>query len=254
MTVLIGCIKSHTSVNLQGTARQTAAEIAEKRNLQFSATADCVEFVKSYFPMLGIAEVKDAFSMLSAGRLTADIQTYGGEFEPMHLGRLLSAYVKFRKNVIAEYEKKFFIENKEKSKEEKDELRAYSGEYAKLEYAALLRYYQEMSDPKNKDVQKEVIKVVEDSVKSYWGKILVSDGVIVLSDNQRHVAKGEAKEYTLNKLKNARIDGRLKDIERLAASEMMKSIGNKDLNRGFVAKWSVRYAKIIIIKSILNTK
>jgi hypothetical protein len=251
---LLKQIESHVGVNLRKAALSTASD-AEKSKLeaQFDALESCTEFVKVQFPEIGVFEIEDAFSMLSAGKLTADVRTFGWVFEPMHLGRVLFAYTKFRRGVIAEYEKKHFIANKEKTDEEKEALQEKANKYAILEYKALLRYFQEINDPSNKEVAKWTKSVVEDSVKSYWGKILVSSGIIKLSNEERQIAKGEAKERTLNELKNARIDGRKKDVDRLAATEMIKSIGNKGQDGGFTAKWQARYSKIVIIKSILNS-
>lgn len=251
---LLKQIESHVGVNLRKAALASASD-AEKSKLeaQFDALESCTAFVKLQFPEIGVFEIEDAFSMLSAGKLTADVRTFGWVFEPMHLGRVLFAYRKFRRGVISEYEKKYFIANKEKSDEEKEALQVKANKYAILEYKALLRYFQEINDPSNKEVSKWVKEVVESSVKSYWGKILASNGIIKLSNEEKYLAKGEAKEQTLNELKNERIDGRKKDVERLAASEMIKSIGCKGLDGGFVAKWQARYSKIVIIKSILNS-
>ena len=64
---------------------------------------ECSSLIKSYFAMLGVGELREAFQMAAAGELpNQDFKIYYGKFNAEILSSVLRAYRSYRQKVVAQ--------------------------------------------------------------------------------------------------------------------------------------------------------
>ncbi len=64
---------------------------------------ECVRFIYKNFPMLGVQEIREAFSMAAANYWDGiTLSSFYGQFTIAMLGDILSAYLKFRNKILSD--------------------------------------------------------------------------------------------------------------------------------------------------------
>lgn len=93
--VSLGDELAHCAVNYSG-AREVSDDLF----------GEAVEFVMTRFGSLGVSEIREAFRLAAAGELgDVDMKAYYGQFTIVILGAVLTAYVLYRRRVVAAIER-----------------------------------------------------------------------------------------------------------------------------------------------------
>lgn len=209
---------------------------------QLETVKDCTRFVIEEFPMLSIDEIRKAFQMAAARKFqNVSLKAYFGLFNNEILGSVLAAYLVCRRAVIAQCDK---IEAEIRRKEDRllqlkrnDDTRSEIVE----KYKAVKSKFEENGD----------IEELELSVYPFWGKILVEEGIITFTHKQKQQIVKEAKDLTridINKEIVNSNDARRRRSLKSILGEISVGIDNDS----FESMWKVKYAKLVVIKSIIN--
>lgn len=84
---------------------------------------ECMDLVNEKFKSIGLSEIKEAYKLWSTGALNLgkSAEMYGGEFNAAQLGKILGAYVEFRRSIVSKYlddKHKTKVASEKKAKEE----------------------------------------------------------------------------------------------------------------------------------------
>ena len=204
----------------------------------------CRDQVLKHFKMLGVLEIKDAFEMFANDSLNIKIDFYGGRFKVPHLSKILNAYLAYRKKYIAKYENQVNLLDWRKPKPEEviKQKNEETTEKIKHAYNAILKHFQENGD----------INYLEQEIKSHWGLILVKNGIINFTLEEKKQIVKECKDYVAKKLKDKFVSGNVEDIEKKKLKNILADFKAGEENNDFKGMWEARYKKLIVIKSILN--
>ena len=203
----------------------------------------CVNFILDMFPMLGIKEIELAFKLAAAGQFEkVNLETYYGKFTVQFLGKVLKSYLKKRNNILATYEHQKELQENKKVKIDLEDRNANTSKHVFDQYEALKEKFLETGD----------IEELEKNVCSYWGKILVGAGVINFSQEQKQEIVKEAKELTQKEIRKELAQSKNTANQNRAIRTILQDIKDQRQNPSFDLKWKNTYAKLIIIKSIIN--
>ena len=207
--------------------------------------AACREQILKHYKMLGVVEVKDAFEMFASNKLNIDIQFYGGRFKVPHLGKILNAYLVKRKNYISTYENQVNLLDWRKPKPEEiiKEKNSQTVEVIKNAYNSLVLHFKENGD----------INYLEKEIRSHWGEILVKEGVISFTLEEKVAIVEECKQYVAKQIENQLLSGKTDIYAKKGLKTIKQAFEAKEHNSDFKGKWEARYKKLIVIKSILNS-
>ena len=202
----------------------------------------CSSFVIQNFSSLSIGELDDAFSLATSGKLgEMNIEAYHGKFTVQMLGKVLRAYTSKRNGVLSKYDDIVMIDQKKTSEEDK----AKKIEQARLnvlsEYEKVKASFEETGD----------LEVLESNVYSYWGKILVDAKIIKFTHEEKKELVEEAKDLVKIELSNQMNDS-LVAAERRSLRSILQDAHNLVENESYTLKWQNKYAKLIVIKSIIQ--
>lgn len=81
----------------------SGADIMKESNR--AVYTECARLLRRQFPGLAIAEIHEAFALAAAQKIDADLTAYKGVFTVAMFGAVLTAYVDFRKKIVAELSK-----------------------------------------------------------------------------------------------------------------------------------------------------
>lgn len=149
------------------------------------------------YPMIGLNEVALAFDMAASGRLDIDLETYYGKFTVLQLGKLMRKYLDYRKKVLAAYSDKTLALTSRPT----EEVIADRNEQTRLQVIA---GYQELIN-----TFKETHEIDKEKIKPFWAKILVDNGLIELSKEDKVSILGDAYELTQTELMSGVISGKV---------------------------------------------
>lgn len=202
----------------------------------------CAQFIVDMFPMIGLQEIQLAFSMAAANKFPQlNLETYYGKFSVQFLGKVLHAYLTKRKEVIANYETE--VTKIEAQKDESEELE--KNEKAKTHviesYNALLAKFIESGD----------IDMLNEEVYPYWGKILVQEGLINFDHETKQGIVEEAKKLAGSDI-HKELQDEMRPAVRRSLQTVLTDIFELKENATFELKWRNKYAKLIVIKAIIN--
>ena len=190
--------------------------------------------------MLSVAEIKQAFELSAAGKIDANLSAYHGKFTIQMLGDVLQKYWAFRMNVVARYESKVDILQKQQRRQDADE----RNERAKQEVIDLFK--------KLKDTYQQTGELDETQVKGFHGKIISDAGLITFSKQERLQIYAEAKTNVLKQIKTAVQDTNLKPTERRSLKSMLSDISGGQQSEDFKSKINAEYSVLLIIKEIIK--
>ena len=197
-------------------------------------------FIIKHFAMLSVAEIKQAFELSAAGKIDANLSAYHGKFTIQMLGDVLQKYWAFRMNVVARYESKVDILQKQQRRQDADE----RNERAKQEVIDLFK--------KVKDTYQQTGELDETQVKGFHGKIISDAGLITFSKQERLQIYAEAKTNVLKQIKTAVQDTNLKPTERRSLKSMLSDISGGQQSEDFKSKINAEYSVLLIIKEIIK--
>lgn len=205
----------------------------------------CRDQVLKHFKMLGVCEIKDAFEMFANDSLNIKIDFYRGKFKVPHLSKILNAYLAYRKKYIAKYENQVNLLDWRKPKPEEviKQKNLEAAETIKHAYIALVAHFEENGD----------MQYLEKNIGLNWGKVLVNEGVVVFSMEEKKEIVEECKIYVAKQIENQILTGQVDAITKKGLKDMRMAFKNKEHNSSFKGKWVARYDKLIVIKSILKT-
>jgi len=223
----------------------TGAKFERPFTLDQSHVLDaCVDFIFSYFSMLRIDEIKTAFELALAGKLKdCDIATYYGKFTVQTLSIVLKAYEVLRKQIKAEFQRINDELAKQKTDEEIQARNIAIRQEVKTEYQNLLDSYILTGE------------LDESAIKSFWGKILVNEGIINFSAGEKDAIYKEAKKIVENEIK-AQLGTTDNPFDRKPLIKILEDVTNQNEaetpNEDFITKAKNKYSHLIVVKSILN--
>lgn len=231
---LLACIDLYTTANMDNMH-------PDEQDILIAA---CVEQVLKKYKMLGVIEIKDAFEMFASDKLNIEIKFFGGRFKVPHLCQILNAYLVKRKSFIASYENQVNLLDWRKPKPEEvvRQKNEATAEQIKHAYNSLLKHFQENGD----------IDYLEREIKSHWGEILVTKGIINFTLDEKREIVQECKDYVAKRIKNKFITGEVEAIEKKGLRTILQDYAQGTANSDFKGMWEARYKKLIVIKSILN--
>lgn len=210
---------------------------------QFTINA-CTTFVVEMFPMIGLKEIELAFKMASAGKFhKLNLETYYGKFTVQFLGKVLNAYLTHRKKVLGTYSEQERLERNKQVKEDLD----FRNENT---HVHVLESYEKLKANWSKHGN---IESLEKIVCSYWAKILVKQGKIVFTLEEKREILKESKIQVECELKKELDNGEnQKPAHRRTLTGILQRIANNEQEPTFKLKVLNMYSKLIIIKSIIN--
>jgi hypothetical protein len=232
--MLFACIDLYTTANLDN---------MEKVDMKVLISA-CRDQVIKHFKMLGVIEIKDAFEMFANDSLNIKVDFYGGKFKVPHLSKILNAYLVYRKKYIATYENQSNLLDWRKPKPEEviKQKNLEAAETIKHDYTALVTHFEENGN----------LQYLEKNIGLNWGKVLVNEGIIVFSIEEKKEIVEECKIYVNKQIENILLAGEVNAIAKKGLKDMRMAFKNKEHNSNFKGRWVARYDKLIVIKSILK--
>lgn len=211
----------------------------EDRKIVFSEMS---RFVIDRFPMLGLLEIRDAFSLAASGKINADLRAWHGKFTIAMLGGVLGPYKAYSKRVLFEYDKGCELilgETDEKQLQKKNE---------KAKQEVISAYL------KLKETYQEDLEIDESKIFVHWGRILVEAGYIDFTADQKKEIYSEAKALVKEDATKA-FAASTRPHERRELRSLIEVI---DSNTGdftdFKNKADAKYAILIVKKSIINQR
>lgn len=233
MLTLLPLVNTYFGVNFSNPPTQD-----QKLTIQ-----ECANFIVDNFPMIGLKEPRLAFSLASAGKFKGlNLETYYGKLSVQFIGKILSAYREYRAAIIAKYEEEVTKEDKERKKlEQKDSKNTETKEQ-------VIKAYNELKSSYAEDLELD-----ESKIFYHWAKILVKEGIINFTPEEKLEIYKEAKELVLSEMKQQ--FGVSQDIfERRTLKGMIDSIVGSDLpeDQKFKNRAESKYSILLVIKSIIN--
>lgn len=199
------------------------------------------EFVCTMFAQLAPEELKEAFKMAAAGRFEGlNIETYYGKFSVQILGKVLKAYIEFRKKCLAKYENMLQIEQSRAEDINKDEKNA-------VIRSEIAQIYNE--------IKKEYIdtgEIKEGLIRAFWAKILIEEKIINFTDKQKLEIYRQAKEKTKKEFNKMLLKNDLKAVQKVQIRNILKELKQGIEAPNFKAAAINEYSRLLIIKSILK--
>ena len=220
----------------------TAANFKTPLNRQNKQIIEAAaEFVISMFPQLAPEELKEAFKMAAAGRFEGlNIEIYYGKFSVQILGKVLKAYIEFRKKCLAKYENMLQIEQSRAEDINKEAKNA----------AIRTEIGQIYNEMKKLYIDKGEIK--EGLIKAFWAKILIEEKIIDFTENEKLSIYSQAKEKTKNEYKKKLLKNEVKASEKMQVRNLLKELKEGVETQNFKAAVINEYSRLLIIKSILK--
>ncbi len=220
------------------TAANFKIPITEQNKQIIEASA---EFVCTMFPQLAPEELKEAFKMAAAGRFQGlNIETYYGKFSVQILGKVLKAYIEFRKKCLAKYEN---LKQIEESRAEDVNKEAKNTEIRKQ----IAQIYSEI---KKRYIDKGELK--EGIIKAFWAKILLEEKIIDFTEKEKLEIYNQAKQKTKNEYKKKLLQNEVKASEKMQVRNLLKELKEGIETKNFKAAVVNEYSRLLIIKSILK--
>ena len=212
---------------------------------QILTIQECSKFIIEMFPMIGLQELRLAFSMAAAGKFeNLNLETYYGKFSVQFLGKMLKAYLAKRKAVIAKIEHQLSLESSKQDKKETIK----KNEEAKQ--AVIVKYNEVLAAFK----QDGRIDALEVEILPYWGKILVDAKIINFTHDIKKEIVEEAKARAKKELsKEIDFGANQKPAHKRTLRGILEDVVKGSNNESFNDRWKAIYAKLIVIKSILNS-
>jgi len=209
----------------------------EQRTLDASS-----KFILNKFPMLHMKELEEAFSMCMSGKLgNLNIEAYYGKFTIQMLGKVVRAYINHRSSFLVKLNQVQQQELETSNEGIKEQKNQEAKEYVLKEYKDLKTKFEASGD----------MEILESSIYPYWGKILVESQIINFTHDQKKEIVEEAKSLTMKGI-NAKMNESTNPNERRSLRSLLQDAGAEIKNDDFERKWTARYAKLIVIKSIIN--
>lgn len=205
----------------------------------------CRDQVLKHFKMLGVSEIKDAFEMFANDSLNIKIDFYGGKFKVPHLSKILNAYLVYRRKYIAKYESQVdLLESREAKPEEViKQKNLEAAEYIKAQYNLLVTHFKENGE----------LDYLESKIGPNWGRVLVKEGVINFTQEEKGEIVNECKLYVSKQIEAQLLAGKVDAVTRKGLQNMRQAFKSKEQSSDFNGRWVARYDKLIVIKSILKT-
>jgi hypothetical protein len=204
----------------------------------------CSQFIVDMFPMIGLRELRLAFSMAAANKFPKlNLETYYGKFSVQFLGKILNAYLEKRKSVLAEHDKQLSIE----AAKPKEEVTKERNEIAKY---AIIKEYNQLKEAFELEGD---LGVLNEKIMPYWGKILVQANVIKFTHEEKLEIVAEAKTQAKRELsKEITFGSDQSPSKRRTLKSVLDDVLKMKKNASFDDKWQAVYSKLIVIKSILK--
>lgn len=206
------------------------------------------QWVIKMFPTLSLNEISMAFEMAAAKKLKDEkgkvisLKTYFGKFHADMLGDILSSYKDWRDAVYFQYDKsKTLIDEKSKEPTEEEKIRL-NQEAAKV----IIQEYNELKDRVANGYKVDI----DNDIKRYWAKTLVSNGIINFSKEKKAKIYQTAKDDVLVQYKFSLTD-KSKTIHQLQnIKTVIKKISNGQEDQTYKDKCHNRYSKLLIYESL----
>ena len=199
-----------------------------------------MDLIFNYFSALSFVELKTAFDLAVAEKLKdCDIATYYGKFSVQTLSIILNAYMVFRKQIQAEFSR---INNelaKQKTEQKFQNQNATTIQQVKTCYQNLIKSFG-LTGELDKDI-----------IKPFWGKILVSEGIINFSAANKEQIYKEAKNIVENEIKT-KLGTTNNPFDRKPLFKLLADLESQSKNEDFITKSKNKYSHLIVVKSILN--
>lgn len=208
---------------------------------QFTIEA-CSSFVVEMFPMLGLKEIELSFKMASAGKFEGlNLETYYGKFTVQFLGKVLRAYISHRKNVLGVYSQQEQIEQNKKRREDEKELNDL----------AVKQILNDYNDLKTSYLEGHLIES-ENELKANWAKVLIREGLINFTPEQKKEIHNEAKVLLDKEIRQELMSPKTSIVRTNQIKHILKRVKENGYCEDYKASLTAKYSKLLILKSIIN--
>ena len=205
----------------------------------------CTKIILRDYLSLSVAELDEAFSLAVGGKFEGlNIETYYGDFTPHILGKILKAYSVHRKKVLGAYNenvKLLSYQEEKHTEEEKERLNLEAKKDIINEYNAVKKIFNEESSAFNQEM-----------VKGSWARLLVQEGIIKFSLEQKREILEEAKILCTNRLKGKITQKGVGFSQLQSIKHTLKRIANNQQDNDFQAKVTAEYSRLLIVKSFIQ--
>jgi hypothetical protein len=206
---------------------------------------ECAVIILRDYLSLSVEELYLAFSLAAGGKFEGiNIETYYGEFTPHILGKILKAYSAHQKKVLGAYNenvKLLSYQEEKHTQEEKERLNQEAKKDIINEYNAVKKIFNEESSAFNQEM-----------VKGSWARLLVQEGIINFSLEQKQETLKEAKTLCINRLKGKITQKGVGFSQLQSIKHTLKRIANNQQDNDFQAKVTAEYSRLLIIKSFIQ--
>lgn len=201
---------------------------------------EMMNFVLDRFSMLGVAEIRKAFSFAASGKINADLRAWHGKFTIAMLGGVLSAYKEYSKTIVFEYDKGCAALLGESSESEVAEKNKKARKEVIAAYLNL------------KETYRQDLEIDESKIFVHWGKILVDSGHINFTAEEKKEIYNEAKVLAREDIGRAMSES-TRPNERRELRSLLDIIDQDGVNSPkFKNKATAKYAVLLVKKSIIN--
>ena len=216
----------------------TGANFGTKLNeVDKNIIKSCADFILEFHSGLNIKEVEQAFKIASSGKFDINIETYFGKFNVSILGKVLKAYQQLRNKIIIQIEE---AEQKEQQrlKQEQDQEKISKLNAETRSY--VIDQYKQIQESGN----------IPENIPSYWGKILVEEGIIDFNQRQKNLIYAEAKNNVQGILAKKLAAPSTKTVDKINIRRQIKMLFSGKSNVDLDAMFLNEYSKLIVLKSL----
>lgn len=185
---------------------QAAKVFGSRKDVEKDVLKACARLVTEHFKKIGAHEIYLAFEWKAAGLLDVNAEMWGGSFNADILGKVLTAYVKRRNELIAafiEEEHKVTAEQEEKEREQK----------RKDEYNYLVENFEKIYKEKGFTSWREV--------PEFYYQIAKKKGLLRFKKGEGHEILAEAEKIAKEDLRKQYIEVKNSTNNQIALHELM---------------------------------
>jgi len=198
----------------------------------------CAEEVTRNFGMLGIDEIREAFSLASMGTFEAEMTAWRGVFTVSIVLRVLNGYKAYRNKI----QKAILVELEKENELERIEIDKQKAERVKKEIE------QEFLNAKEQAGGLKPIYTNWKAIPHYWAKSLIEDGIIDISpERKKEIFKEAQKESKIELIElSQQAPSEWKRGEAKAIVKAIDSMKAENTPDEFIFRCNNNYSRLLI--------
>ena len=202
----------------------------------------CAEEITRNFGMLGIDEIREAFSLASLGTFEAEMTAWRGVFTVSIVLRVLSGYKAYRNKI----QKAILAELEKENELERIEIEKQKAENVKKEIE------NEFLNAKEQSTSLKPIYTNWKAIPHYWAKSLVESGLIIISPERKkeifEQAKTEATKELIELSQQAPSEWKRGEAKKIV--QAISSMKAENTPEDFIFRSNNNYSRLLVWEMI----